>query len=141
PSARSRGRDESNPMTAPACTVWVRSLMSATMPSTVSLNLRLRLIYEIGRNMEGKAQTVVKLRPVDLARGHGLSTQAVRNYEQDGILPAARRTPHGHRTYTPLHARALDAFVALVAGHGHPRASSIMRAVNRDATEEAFGLI
>src|SRR5690606_22360147 len=36
---------------------------------------------------------------------------------------------------------ALDAFVALVAGHGHPRASSIMRAVNRDATEEAFGLI
>ena len=30
--------------------------------------------------------------PADLAREHGLSTQAVRNYESDGFLPAAERT-------------------------------------------------
>ncbi|MCF2131636.1 TioE family transcriptional regulator [Strepomyces sp. STD 3.1] len=82
-----------------------------------------------------------KLRPVDLARGHGLSTQAVRNYEAAGILPAADRTAHGYRTYTPLHARALDAFFALLPGHGHRTATSVMRAVNEGATAEAFRLI
>jgi DNA-binding transcriptional MerR regulator len=91
----------------------------------------------MGRNL----QSGERLRPVDLARGHGLSTQAVRNYEEAGILPAAGRTPHGYRTYTPRHAQALRAFLALVPGHGHQTATSIMRAVNQDAAEEAFRLI
>ncbi|MGW7259376.1 TioE family transcriptional regulator [Streptomyces sp. NPDC054834] len=91
----------------------------------------------MGRN----PQSGDRLRPVDLARGHGLSTQAIRNYEEAGILPAAGRTPHGYRTYTSLHAGALRAFLALVPGHGHQTATSIMRAVNEDATEEAFRLI
>ncbi|MDX3323679.1 MULTISPECIES: TioE family transcriptional regulator [Streptomyces] len=91
----------------------------------------------MGRNL----QTGERLRPVDLARGHGLSTQAVRNYEESGILPAAGRTPHGYRTYTPLHAGALRAFLALVPGHGHRTAASVMRAVNEDAAEEAFRLL
>ncbi|MFG2873531.1 TioE family transcriptional regulator [Streptomyces sp. NPDC048337] len=91
----------------------------------------------MGRNLQNGGQ----LRPIDLARRHGLSTQAVRNYEEAGILPAAGRTPHGYRTYTPLHARALDAFLALVPGHGHPTATSIMRAVNGGGVDEAFRLI
>ncbi|WP_077800900.1 TioE family transcriptional regulator [Streptomyces sp. JHA26] len=91
----------------------------------------------MGRNL----QNGERLRPVDLARGHGLSTQAVRNYEEAGILPAAARTPHGYRTYTPLHAAALRAFLALVPGHGHRTATSIMRAVNRGAVDEAFRLV
>ncbi|MEN2423377.1 TioE family transcriptional regulator [Streptomyces rimosus] len=91
----------------------------------------------MGRNL----QTSDRLRPIDLARGHGLSTQAVRNYEESGILPAAGRTPSGYRTYTPLHARALRAFLALVPGHGHPTATAIMQAVNADAPEEALRLI
>lgn len=86
-------------------------------------------------------QNGVRLRPVDLARGHGLSTQAVRNYEEDGILPTAGRTPSGYRTYTALHARALRAFLALVPGHGHRTATAIMRAVNQGEAEEAFRLI
>ncbi|WP_327739493.1 TioE family transcriptional regulator [Streptomyces nojiriensis] len=91
--------------------------------------------------MSQNLQSRRRLRPVDLARGHGLSTQAVRNYEEAGILPAADRTPQGYRTYTPLHARALAAFLALVPGHGHRTAASIMRAVNEGAAEEAFRLI
>ncbi|OMI37979.1 TioE family transcriptional regulator [Streptomyces sparsogenes] len=91
----------------------------------------------MGQNL----QTGERLRPVDLARGHGLSTQAVRNYEEAGILPAAARTPHGYRTYTSLHAAALRAFLALVPGHGHRTAASIMRAVNEGADEEAFRLL
>ncbi|WP_103532462.1 TioE family transcriptional regulator [Streptomyces sp. SM11] len=91
--------------------------------------------------MPQNPQTGERLRPVDLARRHRLSTQAVRNYEAAGILPAAGRTPQGYRTYTPLHALALDAFLALVPGHGHGTATSIMRAVNRDEPEEAFRLV
>ncbi|USQ86905.1 TioE family transcriptional regulator [Streptomyces phaeoluteigriseus] len=91
----------------------------------------------MGQNL----QSGERLRPVDLARAHRLSTQAVRNYEEAGILPAAERTAHGYRAYTPLHARALSAFLALVPGHGHRTAASIMRAVNEGATDEAFHLV
>ncbi|WP_406055510.1 TioE family transcriptional regulator [Streptomyces sp. NBC_01077] len=91
----------------------------------------------MGRNL----QSVVQLRPVDLAREHGLSTQAIRNYEEAGALPAAARTPSGYRSYTALHAAALRAFLALLPGHGHRTATAIMRAVNEDAAEEAFRLI
>lgn len=78
---------------------------------------------------------------MDLARRHGLSTQAIRNYEAAGILPGADRTPSGYRTYTSLHAHALHAFLTLVAGHGHRTATSVMQAVNRDAMEDALRLI
>ncbi|MFE9410590.1 TioE family transcriptional regulator [Streptomyces sp. NPDC006704] len=82
-----------------------------------------------------------RLRPVDLARAHGLSTQAVRNYEETGILPASDRTPHGYRVYTALHGDALAAFLALVPGHGHGTAAAIMRRVNEGSPDEAFRLI
>nr|WP_016701425.1 MerR family DNA-binding transcriptional regulator [Actinoalloteichus caeruleus] len=35
------------------------------------------------------------MRPVDLAREHGLSTQAIRNYEDAGVLPPAERSGSG----------------------------------------------
>jgi DNA-binding transcriptional MerR regulator len=109
--------------------------------STVSLNQQCKLFADIRRTMMRNRQSNEKLRPVDLARAHGLSTQAVRNYEAVGILPAAERTPHGYRTYTPLHAQALRAFLALARGNGHQTATSIMQAINRDATEDALQLI
>ncbi|WP_212912085.1 TioE family transcriptional regulator [Streptomyces sp. TS71-3] len=83
----------------------------------------------------------MRLRPVDLAREHGLSTQAVRNYEAEGILPPAERTEHGYRVYTPRHAMALRVFTALVPAHGHQGAAAILRAVHRGATEDALALI
>ena len=82
-----------------------------------------------------------RLRPVDLAREHGLSAQALRNYEGEGILPRAGRTSSGYRIYTPLHARALGAFVALVPAHGHRTASDIMRAVNTGDVDAALTLL
>ncbi|MFB8076581.1 MerR family transcriptional regulator [Streptomyces sp. NPDC056013] len=86
-------------------------------------------------------QSSGRLRPVDLAREHGLSTQAVRNYEEAGALPPAARTPSGYRAYTALHVAALRAFLALLPGHGHRAATAIMRAVNEGAAEEAFRLV
>ncbi|ROQ88863.1 DNA-binding transcriptional MerR regulator [Streptomyces sp. 2132.2] len=94
----------------------------------------------MSQNLQSR-RSETRLRPVDLARGHGLSTQAVRNYEEAGILPAAARTPHGYRTYTPLHAAALRAFLALVPAHGHRTATAIMCAVNQGESDEAFRLI
>ncbi|MFB8101918.1 TioE family transcriptional regulator [Streptomyces sp. NPDC056007] len=91
----------------------------------------------MGENLQSR----VRLRPVDLARPYGLSTQAVRNYEEAGVLPAAERTGSGYRTYTPLHTRALGTFLALLPGHGHRTATGIMRAVNRGAADEAFLLV
>jgi DNA-binding transcriptional MerR regulator len=105
------------------------------------LNQRLKLLRDVALMSGPNLQDGVRLRPVDLARRHGLSTQAVRNYEAAGILPGAARTPHGYRTYTPRHAQALEAFLALVPGHGHQTATSIMQAVNAGTTGEALRLI
>lgn len=69
------------------------------------------------------------LRPVDLAREHGLSTQAVRQYEAQGVIPPAERTDSGYRIYTSRHAEALRAYLALVRGHGYAVARVVMVAV------------
>ncbi|KXK60338.1 MerR family transcriptional regulator [Micromonospora rosaria] len=81
------------------------------------------------------------MRPIDLAREHGLSTQAVRNYTDAGILPVAERSPSGYRRYSPRHAHALRAFVALVPAHGHADATAIMQAVHRDRVDLALALV
>lgn len=81
------------------------------------------------------------LRPADLAREHGLSTQAVRNYERNGCLPPADRTPTGYRIYTDVHAAALRAYVALVRGFGHASARSIMQTVHQGRVDDALAVI
>jgi len=59
------------------------------------------------------------MRPVDLARQHGLSTQAVRNYEDAGIIPPAQRSRAGYRDYTATHAAGLTAYLALIPAFGY----------------------
>nr|AGS49466.1 transcriptional regulator, MerR family [uncultured bacterium esnapd6] len=79
-----------------------------------------------------------KLRPVDLAREHKISPQAVRNYEQDGLIPPAERTAAGYRVYTEVHAVALRAFLALVPAHGYAIAREIMRALDEGNLDAAL---
>ncbi|WP_280435840.1 MerR family DNA-binding transcriptional regulator [Nocardia carnea] len=81
------------------------------------------------------------LRPADLAREHGLSTQAVRNYERDGFIPAAERTPSGYRIYTEVHAAALRAYLALVTAYGHALAGRIMTGLHDGELDTALDLI
>ncbi|MFF7355726.1 TioE family transcriptional regulator [Streptomyces filipinensis] len=81
------------------------------------------------------------LRPTDLAREHGISTQAVRNYERHGCIPPAERTASGYRIYTELHAAALRAYLALVPAYGYAAAGQIMNAVHRDALDEALAIV
>jgi DNA-binding transcriptional MerR regulator len=70
------------------------------------------------------------MRPADLANEHGLSAQAIRNYERDGILPPSTRSAHGYRQYTAVHAAALRTFLALVPAVGHRASADLMRAIN-----------
>lgn len=83
----------------------------------------------------------MRFRPTDLGREHGLSAQAVRNYERDGILPPAERTPSGHRVYRERHAAALRAFRALVPAHGHGDAARILRAVHGGDVDAALRIV
>jgi DNA-binding transcriptional MerR regulator len=78
------------------------------------------------------------MRPADLAREHGISTQAVRNYQQSGFIPPADRTPSGYRVYTPVHAAALRTFIALIPAFGHARAGQIMNAIHADSLDDVL---
>jgi DNA-binding transcriptional MerR regulator len=72
------------------------------------------------------------MRPADLADEHGLSAQAIRNYERDGIVPPSVRSPNGYRQYTHVHAAALRTFLLLVPAVGHRAGAELMRALNND---------
>lgn len=76
------------------------------------------------------------MRPADLARAHGISTQAVRNYERDGFIPQAERTPSGYRIYTERHAAALRAYLALIGAYGYATAGRIMTAIHDDSIND-----
>lgn len=82
-----------------------------------------------------------RLRPVDLARLAGISTQQVRNYEEAGVLPPAARTASGYRTFTGVHRRALLAYRALLRGYGPATAAGVMRAVHDGDAPAALALV
>lgn len=81
------------------------------------------------------------MRPSDLAREHGISTQAVRNYERDGFIPPAERTPSGYRIYTQAHAAALRAYLALVPAHGYAAGGRIMHGLHDGDLDDALTVI
>ncbi|MPY53269.1 TioE family transcriptional regulator [Streptomyces acidicola] len=82
-----------------------------------------------------------RLRPVDLARLAGISTQQIRNYEDAGVLPPAPRTMSGYRTFEDVHRRALLAYRALAKGYGPVAATEIMRTVHVGDVPGALALV
>ncbi|MEU9333280.1 MerR family DNA-binding transcriptional regulator [Streptomyces sp. NPDC048290] len=82
-----------------------------------------------------------RLRPVDLARLAGVSTQQIRNYEDAGVLPPAARTASGYRAFEDVHRRALLTFRALARGYGPVTAGEVMRAVHGDDVPGALALV
>lgn len=81
------------------------------------------------------------MRPVDLARAAGVSTQQVRNLEAVGALPEAERSASGYRRYGERHLAALLAYTALVPGLGAPSARAILAAVGEGRLREAAALL
>ncbi|WP_207921572.1 MerR family transcriptional regulator [Micromonospora sp. KC721] len=70
-------------------------------------------------------------RVVDVAATAGISTQQVRNYLDEGVLPPATRTGSGYRVLTDVHVHALAVLRRMAEGHGWARTREVMAAVHR----------
>jgi len=81
------------------------------------------------------------LRPIDLARLAGVSTQQIRNYADEGLLPPAPRSPAGYRMFGAAHRRALLTYRALEQGFGRAAAREIMQAVHAGDLPLALTLV
>ncbi len=81
------------------------------------------------------------LRTYDLAQAGHISVQQVRNYETNGLIPKAQRSPSGYRLYTQQHLAALNAVQSMVRGYGWPRTSAIMQALHRGDLSTALATI
>ncbi|MFD0736591.1 MerR family transcriptional regulator [Planotetraspora mira] len=85
--------------------------------------------------------TRAALRPVDLARAAGVSTQQIRNYADTGILPPTGRTSAGYRVFDARHRDALLTYRALAKGYGWDAARSIMLALHSGDLPRALALV
>ena len=81
------------------------------------------------------------LRTHDLALAGHISVQQVRNYEANGLIPQAQRSPSGYRLYTQQHLVALKVVKSMVRGYGWPRTSAIMQALHRGDLSAALATI
>src|SRR6266699_5209586 len=81
------------------------------------------------------------LRTHDLALAGHISVQQVRNYEANGLIPQAQRSPSGYRLYTQQHLAALKVVQSMVRGYGWPRTSAIMQALHRGDLSAALASI
>jgi DNA-binding transcriptional MerR regulator len=81
------------------------------------------------------------LRTSYLAEAGQISVQKVRNYEADGFIPPATRSPGGYRLYTPRHLAALKTARSLVGGYTWQHTRVIMEAVHKAQLGIALALI
>ena len=81
------------------------------------------------------------LRTHDLALAGDISVQQVRNYEANGLIPQAQRSPSDYRLYTQQHLTALKTVKSMVRGYGWPRTSAIMQALHRGDLSAALAII
>ncbi len=110
------------------------------MCSSVSL----RCLWRLRAEEEERRVTTLKstvMRTVDVARRAGYSVQQVRNLERAGVLPPAKRTASGYRTYGEVHLQSALAYRALAAGTGPVEAKRIVRAVHERPASEALALL
>ncbi|MFI0452021.1 MerR family transcriptional regulator [Actinomadura sp. 6N118] len=83
----------------------------------------------------------VRLRPVDLARIVGVSTQQIRNYADAGILPPTERTAAGYRRFETRHREAMLTYRVMAKGFGWDAARSIMQALHADGLPAALTIV
>jgi DNA-binding transcriptional MerR regulator len=81
------------------------------------------------------------LRTHDLALAGHISVQQVRNYEANGLIPKAQRSPSGYRLYTQHHLAALKTARNLLSGYGWQRTPAIMQALHQGDLSAALATI
>ena len=85
--------------------------------------------------------TDVALRVGDLAREANISTQQIRNYLNEGLLPPAGRRPSGYRVFHHEHVMALHAMRAMASCFGWAVTAAVMRALHAGDITGALAMI
>jgi DNA-binding transcriptional MerR regulator len=49
----------------------------------------------------------------DLTQKYRVSSESLRNWEKQGLLPPAKRTPGGHRRYSSEHVAAIEKLLGI----------------------------
>ncbi|WP_339149088.1 MULTISPECIES: MerR family transcriptional regulator [unclassified Sutcliffiella] len=80
-------------------------------------------------------------RPIDIARKIGVSTSALRHYEDWGIVPPVRRNEKGYRIYTELHVAYFECIRAMSPGFGMKLIRDIMPLIQRKEIAEALWMV
>ncbi|GGD66145.1 MerR family DNA-binding transcriptional regulator [Paenibacillus nasutitermitis] len=80
----------------------------------------------------------MRMGPKDVARKFAISTSTLRNYEKQGLIPPAERSPAGYRSYTDTHVAYLACLQAMAPAFGMKVTGEVLRAVFRNDTDAAL---
>ncbi len=78
------------------------------------------------------------IRPIDIAKRLQISTSALRNYEEFGIVPPVQRGDNGYRLYTEVHVAYFECICAMSPGFGMGTTSDVMRLLIRGEIDDAL---
>ncbi len=93
------------------------------------------------KKMRGRAERWVKVRPIDIARRLGVSTSALRHYEDWGLLPPVERSENGYRQYTETHVLYFECVRAMSAGFGMELTVDAMTRLRRGDVDDALWVV
>lgn len=70
-----------------------------------------------------------------------ISTSTIRNYEANGLIPPAERSPNGYRRYTDQHAAYLSCIQAMAPAFGMEVTAEVLRCIQQDQQQAAMWII
>ncbi|WP_158299391.1 MerR family transcriptional regulator [Paenibacillus antri] len=83
----------------------------------------------------------MKYRPIDIARRLGISTSALRHYEDWGLVPPVARGANGYRIYTEEHLAYFECVRAMSAGFGMALTSDALKRVRSGDFDAALWIV
>lgn len=78
------------------------------------------------------------MRPIDIARKLNVSTSALRNYEEKGLVPPAHRSASGYRKYTEEHVAYFECIQAMSPGFGMEATTEVLQLIQAGQVDAAF---
>ncbi|MGG4094655.1 MerR family transcriptional regulator [Paenibacillus lautus] len=81
------------------------------------------------------------IRPIDIAKKLGITTSALKHYEQWGIVPPTKRAPNGYRIYTEEHAAYFECIRAMFPGFGVDVTKQVMVKLQESELDEALWIV
>ncbi|MGO4183855.1 MerR family transcriptional regulator [Paenibacillus sp. MCAF9] len=81
------------------------------------------------------------IRPIDIARRLNISTNALRHYEDWGIIPPVERGTNGYRIYTAEHVAYFECIRAMNEGFGMTLTKAVMIKLIDGEIDEALWLV